>query len=150
MDAYEWCPNENDVIEAVVNKLLVCGFTIKSTCTTNQHGIDIIANKNELELFIEAKGGTTSKDTARNGKPFTRNQVRTHISVALYSAMKLFTQYKDNENVIIGIALPFEKNHIDLINKIKYALEKMNIVVFWVNRDTVDIEVLSSAVEFFK
>ncbi len=32
MDAYEWRPNENDVIEAVVNKLLICGFTIKSTC----------------------------------------------------------------------------------------------------------------------
>jgi Holliday junction resolvase-like predicted endonuclease len=145
----QWSPNENDIIEAVVNKLKHSGFDIISTCNTNEHGIDIIAKKGKLELYVEAKGGTTSKETSRSGKPFTRNQVHTHISVALYTVMKLFSKYKDCNNVLIGIALPFEKNHIDFIKAINNALHMLSIIVFWVKEDGVIINALGDNLELF-
>lgn len=133
---------ENDVIGAVARKLEDNGFEIKSTCNTTEHGVDIAAIKDKYKLLIEAKGGTSSKEgTNRNGKPFDRNQARTHISVALFTAMSYITQYACKDNIIIGIALPYEKNHKEFINRVRTAINKLQLVVFWVNNDKVTIDI---------
>lgn len=143
-----WCPTENEVIDSVVSKLKSLKFEIISTCNTKEHGVDIVSQKEEHTLLIEAKGCTSSmKDSSNYGKPFNRNQVRTHISVALFTAMNLISEYKDKDKVIVGIALPYEKNHKEFIEKLKYALNKLEIVIFWVNHKEVLIEFTSRNIE---
>ena len=63
---------ENDVVEAVALYLSGSGYSIESTCTTGQTGVDIVAieTASGRRLRVEAKGGTSSKDhTERFGKP---------------------------------------------------------------------------------
>lgn len=43
-------------------------------------------------------------------------------------------------NVVIGIALTFEKNHIEFIKAVEHAINTLDIVVFWVKQDEVIIE----------
>lgn len=143
-----WCPTENEVIDAVVSKLETLNFKVVSTCNTKEHGVDIVSQKEQYTLLIEAKGGTSSMKGSNNyGRPFNRNQARTHISVALFTAMNLISEYKDRDKVIVGIALPYEKNHIEFIEKLKYALNKLEVVIFWVSRKEVLIEFTNSNIE---
>jgi hypothetical protein len=138
-----WCPTENEVIDAAILKLESIGFNIESKCNTKQHGTDIVAVRNGVRLLIEAKGATSSMEgSKRSGKPFTRNQVHTHISVAIYKVMSLMSENKNhNDLTLVGICLPFEKNHIEFINNIKYSLDKLNIIILWVKENDVLIEV---------
>ena len=148
MSSDVWYPTENDVINAVVSKLKSMNFKIISTCSTKEHGVDIVSKKEQNTLLIEAKGGTSSMKESNNyGKPFNRNQIRTHISVAIFAAMNLISEYKDNEKVIIGIALPYEKNHKEFIEKLKYVLNKLEIIIFWVKYKEVLIEFTSENME---
>lgn len=52
---------ENDVIDKFSLKLETLGYTIEQNLTTVQHGIDIIACKDGVNLYLEAKGETSSK-----------------------------------------------------------------------------------------
>lgn len=133
MNTYEWYPTENEIIDIAVLKLENKGFNILSTCNTKQHGIDLVAEKNGFKLLVEAKGATSSiKGSKRDGKPFNRNQVRTHISVAIYKVMSLISESSYDKKVLVGICLPYEKNHVELINKVKNLLKRLNIIIFWV------------------
>ncbi|WBW95259.1 hypothetical protein [Oceanirhabdus sp. W0125-5] len=134
-------PTENEVINAVVSKLKSFHFKVLSTCNTKERGIDIISEKDNYKLLIEAKGGTSSKEnTKKYGVPFDRNQAKTHISVAILKTMELITKYKDQPEYIFGIALPYEKNHLEFIERVKYTLNELGIVIFWVKREEVTIE----------
>jgi Holliday junction resolvase len=54
---------ENDVVKAVSNKLNAIGYKVVQSLTTNEKGIDIIAQKGDVKLYVEAKGETSSKKT---------------------------------------------------------------------------------------
>ncbi|ABR33784.1 hypothetical protein [Clostridium beijerinckii] len=147
-----WCPTENEVINKAIEKLESIGFNIISQCNTKQQGIDIEAEKNGIKLLIEAKGATSSMEgSKRNGKPFNRNQARTHISVAIYKVMSLISELKNHNSLtLFGICLPFERNHIEFINNVKYSLDKLGVVILWVKENDVLIEVNSEEVkEYF-
>jgi HJR/Mrr/RecB family endonuclease len=78
---------ENDVIEVVVSHLKQGGWVILNTCSTGQHGVDILREQGGRRLAIEAKGGTSATmGTKRYGKPFTANQKRTLVAVAFLTA----------------------------------------------------------------
>lgn len=128
---------ENTVIENVVEKLLLNEFEIISICTTKQKGIDIHAKKQEIELMIEAKGGTTSMNTKRKGLAFTGAQVTDHVGAAILKALKLKSSYP---NVRIGIALPADINHLKEINKVKSSLKFLDIDLFWSDGINVTVE----------
>lgn len=67
---------ENDIVENLSKFLKLKGYTISQQLTTNQTGIDIIAENESEKLYIEAKGETSSKETSnRFGKPFNRKLV---------------------------------------------------------------------------
>lgn len=79
---------EDDVVHAVMAHLESEGWTIDSFALSHQHGDDIVASRGDQRLVIEAKGDGSSKSTtARFGKTFTRNQVKTHVAVAVVRAM---------------------------------------------------------------
>jgi hypothetical protein len=126
---------ENEVISAVAKHLSVQGYRIEQTLNTDERGVDIVAKhrKSGKRLLVEAKGGTSSKAaTARYGKPFTRNQARSHVSVALYCAVRLRDLYA-RESAFVALAFPDDPNHRSLIESITPTLGELGIIVFFVD-----------------
>jgi hypothetical protein len=126
---------ENEVVEAMVSFFKKKRFYISQSLSTNQKGVDIIAESPEgITYFIEAKGGTSSKpNTARHGKPFDKKQAYTHISVAI---TKCFQKLQESSNkCIAGIALPKDENHVSIIKSIEEPLRKTELKVYLVNQD---------------
>jgi len=129
---------ENDVVKAVAAHLAENGYRIDKALTTIERGIDIVAESRSTgdRLLVEAKGGTSSKSsTARFGEPFTLNQARSHVSVALYCAAKLYHRHS-SENVTVALALPDDSVHRGLVNDIASALDVLGIGVFFVGADS--------------
>jgi hypothetical protein len=123
---------ENDVIQAVVSHLKKGGWAILSTCSTGEHGVDILAEQGGQSLAIEAKGGTSATlGTKRYGKPFTANQKRTHVAVALLTAAQVASKGESSA----GIAFPNDREHAKLITRILPALRVLKIHVFLVGED---------------
>src|SRR2546427_11620697 len=97
---------ENDVIDAVAAHLPSLGYVVESTCTTVQTGKDIVAKHKATgrRLRVEAKGGTSSKEhTARYSLGFSPNQVRGHVSRALYEAAVMLGEFPGD---YVAIAFP--------------------------------------------
>lgn len=89
--------------------------------------ITAITPNGKHELFIEAKGGTSSEPgTRRYDKGFTANQKKDHVAKALLEACKQFNQGK-----FAGIAVP--QDHEDLVKDISKALNRLHIRVFLVD-----------------
>jgi hypothetical protein len=127
---------ENDVIVAVVAELKRRGYSIPRTATTVQRGIDIEATSStgRRTILIEVKGETTSKAyTARHGMPFTRNQCRTHIAVALFAAAKARDAAKGRSGQLVAIALPDAAANRDLVGPIRKSIRALGIGLFWVS-----------------
>lgn len=128
--------NENQVVEAVCNHLKSEGFQIKNRCSTKQQGYDIDAINpgSGRRLIIEAKGASSArKDSARYGKAFSDNQVRSHVARAFYAAAA--TLQKEGGNVDVGIALPDQVVHKKFIEGISQSLHTLGILVYWVTDD---------------
>ncbi len=126
---------ENDVVRAVAAHLRSEGYHIDQELSTVEQGVDIIATKQtpRVRLLVEAKGGTSSKEsTNRYGQPSTQNQAKSHVSVAFYYAAKLRQRHAD-ETTRVALAFPDDKNHRELVAQIRTALEKLDIVVFFVD-----------------
>jgi Holliday junction resolvase-like predicted endonuclease len=123
---------ENDVVDAVARHLTNNGWTILQTRTTLQHGIDILAQKDGETLAIEAKGGGSARaGTARYGQHFTANQKRTHVAVAILTAMQVISDGKHRA----AIALPDDPDHSRLVERVNPALKRLGVTVYLVGRD---------------
>ena len=123
---------EDDVVRAVINYLASDGWTIDSFALSHQHGDDIVASRGAQHLVIEAKGDGSSKNTSsRFGKPFTRNQVKTHVAVAVVRAMRVSSQ----GFAFAAVALPASEFHRVEVGRIAVALQLIGIWVFWVAPD---------------
>lgn len=133
--AEETILNENEVVDAMVKYLKEHeNYEIdekNAVKHTTSHGVDIIAIKNGVTLHVEAKGGTSSiKTSSRYGKPFNRNQVKSHIGQALLATLKSL-----NSGVSSAIALPDDPVHRDFINSIKTQLKILGVTVYYVAND---------------
>lgn len=127
---------ENDVVEATCARLTDCGFTVVNRNSTNDRGIDIVATRDGWTVLVEAKGQTTSKRSRRQGKEFNRNQTRTHVSVALFTAARLLQESMPNvQRRRVAIALPDNKHHRDMVQGITQSLRTLDISVIWVGLD---------------
>lgn len=129
---------ENNIIDILANYLEKKeGYEIKNKLTTTQRGVDILAEKNGVTLYVEAKGETSSKESSnRHGKPFTKNQVGTHVSVAILTSLKILS--KDNDaSRKVAMAFPDNKNHRDIIELIAPALRRAGIVTYLVKENSV-------------
>jgi hypothetical protein len=122
---------ENDVVDAVARHLTAEGWTCE-TKTTIQRGIDILAERNGESLAIEAKGGGSARaGTARYGKGFNGNQKRTHVAVALLTAVQVINDGKHRA----ALAFPDDSQHSRLISKIASVLRRLDIAVYFVRTD---------------
>ena len=87
---------ENDILEVVRDHLKgKDNCTIEAFCSTSDQGVDIIARSPDgRRIYVEGKGGTSSKsNTARFGQAFTYGQHLSHVSRAVYTALKLRQDY---------------------------------------------------------
>ena len=132
---------ENDIIENLAYYLKSNGYVIEQKLSTNQPGIDLIAENNSEKLYIEAKGETSALKTSnRYGNPFNRNQVKTHIGVALLATMRVITSQPAGNRTKVGIALPDNEEQRRVISEIINALKQLEIKIYWVTNDTITIE----------
>lgn len=123
--------NENEIENILETYLINHNYKIISKSTTSQKGVDINATNllSGRSLWVEAKGGTTSKNTVNIGNPFDKNQIRNHIGIAFFQVAQLRSKYLYDE---IAIALPDEDEHIRLINYISEALKILRIGVYFI------------------
>jgi hypothetical protein len=123
---------ENDVVKHMVAYLSKNWRVIRSA-TTSQHGPDIIARSDGRELWIEAKGQTSSKEgTKRYGKEFNRNQKEDHLGRAL---LKCCQYLSEKPELTVAIAVPNDTLNSDLINRIAPALQRLRITSFLVSEN---------------
>ena len=121
--------SEDDVVRAVMAHLESHGWTIESFALSHQHGDDIVATRGAEKLIVEAKGqGSGRVGSRRYGLAFNRNQVGTHVSVAVVRAMRTVS----NGDAIAGIALPSDEMHHAEVKRIAPALRLLGVDVYWV------------------
>lgn len=126
---------EDEVVSAVREYLQSESFRIDSYARATEHGDDIVAESGDTQVFIEAKGATSSrKGSKRYGEPFTRNQVKDHVAKAFYRAAKM-RQNRGNDHVRVGVAFPKNADHEEMVSEIENALSDLGIEVLWVDRD---------------
>lgn len=124
---------ENDVVNYACDYLVNIGYTIVQQLHTSEHGVDIIAQRDGIRCLIEAKGETSaSEHTRRYGLAFSRNQVITHVAKALYAITRLMNNTTD-KSTIYGMAFPDNIHHIEAVNAIRNALDKLDIKILWVD-----------------
>lgn len=127
---------ENEIIDALANYLQKKGYNIQNSCTTTERGIDLIAENNGEVLYIEAKGETSSKEsTKRFGLTFTSNQIKSHVSRAILASMLVLQDKPAGPKTKVGIALPDNPGHRNLILKIINPLKSLSIKIFLVSAD---------------
>lgn len=127
---------ENDVVAKVAAFLESNGYRIESQLSTSQQGTDIIARstKTGLRILIEAKGATSSKrGTNRFGRPFTRNQSKAHLGVALLTALRLRQNLPAGDRV--ALAFPETAPNPDLLAEIGSSLHLLELGIFWVGEN---------------
>ncbi|HUW94295.1 MAG TPA: hypothetical protein VMW58_00765 [Anaerolineae bacterium] len=138
---------ESDVVDAVCGFLKSQGYEIRQKRSPSQRGHDIIAVKRgtpDRVLYIEAKGGTSSKpSTKRYGKPFDGAQIRVHVAEALYKAATVVSTTGPSVDLRAGLALPATDRHRELMKRIGPVLRQLEIAVFWVSENR-EVQLASS------
>lgn len=123
---------EDHVVDAVCSYLQADGWTIASFAHANQRGDDIVAVRGAERLVVEAKGAGASRAGApRFGQPFTRNQVKSHVGVAVLRALTEASVRPPWS----AIALPDNAHHRQIAGAAAVALARAGVGIFWVDDD---------------
>ncbi|CAM1351021.1 MULTISPECIES: hypothetical protein [Tenacibaculum] len=80
------------------------------------------------------------KNNKRFGLPFNRNQIKSHVSVALLATMKVISNKPNGNNTKVAIALPDNYEHRKVVDEIIPALKKLEIKLFWVSLNSIKEE----------
>lgn len=132
--------NENDVVKLVSRHLSKNGYQILQSLGTNQRGVDIIAEKKDETIYVEAKGETSSvPSSARYGKPFDSKQINTHVSAAVMSSIKILAEKPSGQQTKVAIALPETPGHLKAIKGIHAILKRLQIDIYWVGKDSIRV-----------
>jgi len=127
---------ENDVVESVSGFLASRGYDVVQQLTTDVRGIDVVAVGEAETWYVEAKGATSSKaTTARFGTPFSTNQINSHVSRAIYTAMKILERAPAGTRTRAALALPANRGHREMVEAVRGSLDTLGVAVFWVDDD---------------
>lgn len=132
--------NENCVTEILAKYFESLEYEIITKLTTIQKGIDLIVkDKKGNVTYIEIKGATSANVTSnRYGKPFDNNQINNHIAKALLATFKTMSINRSKNNRF-AVAFPNTTKHKEVLIKIKYVLDKLNITIYLVSKNHVQI-----------
>jgi len=97
--------DENQIIAATIQILKLDGYSICSSCSTTQRGVDIIAEKSDTTVLVEAKGGTSSRSkSSRFGKPYTQSQVFDRVAKGVFTCLQLRSKHRNiKDRVILSV-----------------------------------------------
>ena len=128
--------DENEVVEILAKHLSEQGYEIKQKLSTKQKGIDVIAQKGNECLMIEAKGETSSREgSQRYGKPYTASQVFDRVAKGVYTAIKTAEESASHE--VSCLAFPDSKLFREYLSSVISPLKTVGIVVFMVSQNEV-------------
>ena len=120
---------EDRVIDAIRDYLEARSWRLVTRATAVQRGHDLVVERDGERLIIEAKGAGSSKlGTARYGLTFNKGQVFDHVGKAVLKALRVVSA----GNARAAIALPDDTAHRAEVDKVKNALARLEVVVFWV------------------
>lgn len=124
---------ESDVIDAVARYLQKRGWAILRKALPTESGVDVIAEKGRQQIWIEAKGETSSRvGSRRYGQPFNRSQVWDHVAKAFYVAAA-HSEKEISGRIIQGaLALPDTTLNHNFVDAIAKARKQLGIPVYWV------------------
>ena len=101
--------------------------------STTQRGVDLVADKDGTQLWIEAKGETSSRvESRRYGQPFNAGQIADHVAKAFFAAVSHSEQRVNGRKVRAGIALPDTPLNRRRIEMVEGSVARLGITVFWV------------------
>lgn len=101
--------DENAVIDSVCARLQALDCEVTQRLRPTQQGIDIIAHnpKSGEQFFIEAKGGTSSRQSSpRFGQPYTPSVVFNRVAKGVFTCIEHRAKYPEREKVHVILAVP--------------------------------------------
>jgi hypothetical protein len=100
--------DENAVVAALCPYLEKNGYEVVQRLHTTQQGVDIIARHSSgREMFVEAKGATSSREgSARFGRGFSGTQVFDRVAKGVFTALQLRATYRDRTSYEVALAVP--------------------------------------------
>jgi Holliday junction resolvase-like predicted endonuclease len=125
--------SEDEVVAAVCRHLERGGYEILQRCRTSERGIDIVARSPAGDVVhVEAKGETSNDPSSKRfGKPFNRAQCGVHVASAFYTA----AASANAERTRAAMAFPDTRLHREFVGRIRHALARLEIAIFWVAAD---------------
>lgn len=132
---------ENDVVNTLTQYLISAGYQIRQNLSTKEKGVDVIAENGLEVLYVEAKGETSSlQNSKRYGRPFNKNQIKTHISVAILASLQIISKLPSRAKTRVVIALPDTPEQRLVINQISSTLKRLELRIYWVSNNVVIVE----------
>jgi hypothetical protein len=123
---------EDMVTDSLKSYLETNGWRITSRAPGKKRGIDLVAERAGTRLEVEAKGaGCSGPRPAGYGQEFSSTQVFTHVGEALLKVL----QSVSADRAQAAIAFPDNHHHRLQVERIRVALQRLGIIVFWVRED---------------
>jgi hypothetical protein len=126
--------NENQVIEALKKHLLARGYAFVSECSTTMQGIDLVMKKDNHEIWVEAKGDTSSREgSSRFGMKFNDQQCNDHFSRAFFKSCQMRDEAKrSKKDTRIAIAFAHTKHYQKYCDRTNETRKELGIGLFWI------------------
>jgi hypothetical protein len=124
----------NQVIAELKQHLQAGNYLLISECSTIMQGIDLVMKKDSQELWIEAKGSTSSRDgSSRYGKPFTDTQCHVHFSRAFFKACEMRDKARQSQKTVrIAMAFAHTKHYEKYSARTNVTRKELSIGLFWI------------------
>jgi hypothetical protein len=97
-------------------------------------GIDLVMKKGNQEIWIEAKGDTSSREgSSRFGKKFNDPQCNDHFSRAFCKACQMRDEAKrSKKDARIAIAFAHTKHYQKYCDRTNVTRKELGIGLFWI------------------
>lgn len=124
---------ENEVVTILMDYLQNEGYKIDSYCLGQTHGKDIVAEKDNQKLIVEAKGAMASNQSpTKTRKQFDSSQIKAHFGRAL---VKVLEEKYSEPSSVVAIAHPEDEYIRKLIGHLSPFLKSLGIRHYWVSRN---------------
>jgi len=121
---------EDQTVELLMEHLKASGWNIISYCLGQQRGYDIVAERNNQKLYVEAKGARAGDSSpTKKRKFFDSGQIKDHMGKAIVKSLETQNKYP---NAKVAIAHPDDSLIRKVIGGIIPNINKLGIIHFWV------------------
>lgn len=125
---------EKNVISIIQNYLKLKNYKVLDSNVTKNLEIDIAAKNSEINIVIDAIGGSLAYEDKKIGKTLDKNRAMIKLSLGIHNLMRLIQENK-NDKTKFALAVPYEDRYIDLVSKIKDSIFNLGIFIIWCNYD---------------